>query len=824
MWYAQKVRSGRFRTDSPFTLPPASDAPLSRADDPVFCRLDLSGSFSTVPIQTVDTGYLHVRQGRRGDEVVASRRSVLAIRMFGLISWGTLLTTTFLLLTGLTAASQEEAIQSIAPVVFLSIIAQLLIASVVWRRRRPQALALAFGTLMWAGGAMALNSSDPTATQFPAPGEWLFLSAYAGMATYVIMSGHRNWDAPFITWLEAGIACGGAASLAGLTIALPFVDDFASQGLISLLTALIYPTLDFTLISLVIGQILLHNRSLNVRTWLLVGGFLLLLVGDTSLVAASTSGTYGYGISLVLSWTIGSLLLAWSAVHGITHSERPTTDAAEQGPTMRTGMVVVLAAAIALANLVFRPGGPVQPYLVVPAVLTLLGVGLRLILALHQAQQAAEARRLSRTDDLTGLPNRRALIYWLYTRVQEDRPLALLLMDLDRFKEINDSIGHAAGDTVLQIIAQRLRRVAADHGRDTRVARLGGDEFALLVHESDPQRLTDLAESLRAAVREHCRIEGIQLRIATSVGIAVNGGDVTSGTDMLRCADIAMYQAKSTDQGILLYDSSQDEFSRDRLQLAEDLRESINSNQLEVWYQPQVEAGTSQLLAVEALVRWKHPQQGILPPMTFLPIARRLGLMASLTEYVMSRAIGDAIRWHAQGLPLRVSINVAPPELLTDGVLRRLFDDAASSGLPAGTIVVEVTEESFISDPDRAMTAISQLREHGIEVSLDDYGTGYSSLAYLRNLSLNELKIDREFVKDILTDDDSRVIVVTTNQLAHGLGMRTVAEGVENAEIAAVLTELGVDVLQGYHFSRPIPAQELGEWTNSLQQKVAAPR
>jgi diguanylate cyclase len=755
---------------------------------------------------------------------VASRRTILTVRLFGLIPWAAILAgLLYLALTGVTAESREESIQSVAPIIFLGIIIQLFVTAAVWRIRRAQALALAVGILMWSLGSLVLNSSELLSTQFPAPGEWLFLSGYAGMATYVIMSGRRNWAAPFLTWLEAGIACGGAASLAGLVIATPLADDFARQGL-PLLTALIYPILDLTLISLVIGQLLLGNRSLNTRTFLLLGGFVLIMIGDTSLVAGLSSGAYNYGLSMELSWAFGFLLLGGSAVYGIGHTERTSPDAVFQGPTMRTGAVVVLAAAFALTNLILRPVGPVQPYLVIPAIFTLLGVGLRLVLALREAQQAAEARRLSRTDDLTGLPNRRALVSWLYDRFQNDKPLALLLMDLDRFKEINDSIGHAAGDTILQIIAQRLRRVATDHGRDTRVARLGGDEFALLVNESSPEHLTALAEALRAAVREHCRIEGMQLRISASIGISINGQDTDSGTDLLRCADIAMYQAKNTEQGILLYDSDQDEFSRDRLQLAEDLREGISSGDLEVWYQPQVDARTGRLLAVEALVRWQHPEQGLLPPVVFLPIARRLGLMAALTEYVMSRAIGEAIRWHAQGLPLRVSINVAPPELLTDGVLRRLFDDVAASGLPSGTIVVEVTEESFISDPEQALESIARLRRHGIEVSLDDYGTGYSSLAYLRNLNLDELKIDREFVKDILIDNDSRIIVSATNQLAHGLGMRTVAEGVENAEIASALAELGVDILQGYHFSRPIPAQDLRQWSSARQQEVAPQR
>jgi diguanylate cyclase (GGDEF)-like protein len=740
------------------------------------------------------------------------------IRIFGLAPW--ILIPLVALAVNLSpfafASLQETILQIMLPVLFTLLLVQLIITAMAWRARRSQALMLLLGMSLWAAGSLVLNSSDALATQFPSPGEWLFLASYAGLAAYVIMGGRRFGNAPLLAWLEAGIACGGAASLAGLAIASPLTEELGQQGL-PLLAALVFPILDLTLLVLVLGQVIVGSRPLHLRTWLLLAGFAFLTIGDTSLVRGVSSGTYNYGLDMLLSWALSFLLLTGSAVYGIEHSHEPPKDEPNVPQTLPTGSVVVVAGAVALASLVYRPSEHIQPYLVVPAVLTLLAVGLRLILALRQAQQAAEARRLSRTDDLTGLPNRRALVSWLYERYQENRPLALLLLDLDRFKEINDSIGHAAGDTILQIIAQRLRRIATEHGRGTRVARLGGDEFALLVDESEPEHLIELAESLRSAVREQCRIEGLQLRIATSVGISVNDKRTTSGTDLLRRADIAMYQAKSVERGILLYDPDRDEFSRDRLQLAEDLRDGIGSDQLEVWYQPQVDAVTNRLIAVEALVRWQHPEQGLLSPGIFLPIARRVGLMASLTEYVLSRAIGDAIRWHTLGLPVRVAINVAPPELLTDGILQRLFDDVAASGLPRGTLVVEVTEETFISDPDRALSAIARLRRHGIEVSLDDYGTGYSSLAYLRNLNLNELKIDREFVKDILVDQDSQIIVAATNQLAHGLGMRTVAEGVENAEIAAALTNLGVNILQGFHFARPMPAQDIPGWVDYQQ-------
>jgi diguanylate cyclase len=273
-----------------------------------------------------------------------------------------------------------------------------------------------------------------------------------------------------------------------------------------------------------------------------------------------------------------------------------------------------------------------------------------------------------------------------------------------------------------------------------------------------------------------------------------------------------MYQAKAAKAGALMYDPARDEFSRARLQIAEDLRAGLDRGELVVWYQPQVDTATERTRSAEALVRWHHPSQGLLPPGAFLPAARRAGLMPALTDEVLSQVVRDAARWRAQGQHLQVSVNVAPAELLYPSFIDRLFGLVSSAGLPAGVLVIEVTEDSFLAEPERARTVIQRLRAGGLEVSIDDYGTGFSSLSYLRDLPVQELKIDRSFVANLLTDSRSRMIVETTNQLAHGLGLRTVAEGVEDAGTVQALRELGVDLLQGYYFARPMPFSDLAGW------------
>jgi diguanylate cyclase len=743
--------------------------------------------------------------------VPPTTRAVTAVKILGLLSWAALtIGVTALVLAEPGTDTTATRVNTITAV-FATMLIQLIVAAIAWRRRRRALLTLTAAITLWSIGSASLNSA-PTETQsFPGPGEWFFLSAVGGLAAYVILDARGNRTRSLVAWLEAGIGCGGAASLAGLLVITPLAQSFPRQGL-PLLTALIYPLLDVMLIMLVVGQLTLRLRRADRRTILLGIALLGLTAADSSLVLSLSTGMYAVSLLADVTWVVSFLLLTASAVSRISVETEDVEGPATPGASLRNSRVVVVAAGVALLTLTFRPTPSEQLYVAVPAALTLLASGLRLVLALRQAQQATEARRLSRTDDLTELPNRRAMETWLSDRLATPQPLSLLLLDLDGFKDVNDSLGHAAGDDILRRIGRRLSDTASLYADHARVARLGGDEFAVIVTEDAEDRLIGLAGSLSQAIARPLHVDGLQLSLEASTGVAVRTPEIVSGVDLLRQADIAMYQAKSARAGTMVYDPSRDEFSRERLQLAEELREGIRAGELDVWYQPQVDASTGRPCAVEALVRWRHPTQGLLQPYVFLPLARRAGLMAALTGEVLSRAIGDAIRWRAAGLPLRVAVNVAPPELLTDGVMQRLFEDVDASGLPERTVTVEVTEESFLADPDRAKRAIAQLREHGLEVSLDDYGTGYSCTAYLRELHLNELKIDREFVKDLLDDDASKIIVAATNQLAHGLGMRTVAEGVENEKIAAHLAGIGVDVLQGYHYARPMPAAEVTSW------------
>jgi EAL domain-containing protein (putative c-di-GMP-specific phosphodiesterase class I) len=311
-------------------------------------------------------------------------------------------------------------------------------------------------------------------------------------------------------------------------------------------------------------------------------------------------------------------------------------------------------------------------------------------------------------------------------------------------------------------------------------------------------------------------VDGIELSVSCSVGVAIDGP--AAGTrrgdpkELLRRADVAMYQAKADREGVAVYDPARDEFTRYRLRLGQELARGIANDELVVWYQPQVDARTRELASLEALVRWRHPVRGLVPPGEFLPVARRAGLMPLITETVVRKALEDAAGWHRAGLAAGLSLNVAPAELLSASVMGALVTQVRDSGIPPSHVVVEITEESLLAQPERTLDVIMRLRNGGLQISIDDYGTGFSSLTYLKDLPVHELKIDQSFVRDILVDPRIRVIVASTAKLARGLNLRLVAEGVEDADVADALADLGADLLQGYHFARPMPADEIFGW------------
>ncbi len=456
--------------------------------------------------------------------------------------------------------------------------------------------------------------------------------------------------------------------------------------------------------------------------------------------------------------------------------------------------------------------------------LGLLGV-CWLILAGYQRRterQAAENAHQALHDGLTGLPNRTLLhdrtAQALRAADRELLPAALLLLDLDRFKEVNDTLGHHHGDLLLAQVGRRLR--ATLRGVDT-VARLGGDEFAVLLPRIETaEGAVAVARKLLAAFDEPFLLDGLTLDVEASIGMALYPDHAGDPDELLQHADIAMYAAKETHAGFVLFDPALDQHSPRKLALLGELRRAIEQQQLVLHYQPKVDAHTGEVLGVEALVRWQHPTHGLLPPDEFIPLAERTGLIAPLTHDVLDQALRQCQAWQRAGHELPVAVNISARRLLDLAFPDEVAGLLARWEVPARLLVVEITESTIMADPAHALEILGRLNQMGVQVSIDDFGTGYSSMAYLKTLPVHELKVDRSFVSHMTSNASDAVIVRSTVDLGRNLGLRVVAEGVEDPATWQQLDALGCDAIQGYHVSRPVPPDDLTTW---LQQYRATP-
>jgi diguanylate cyclase (GGDEF)-like protein len=378
----------------------------------------------------------------------------------------------------------------------------------------------------------------------------------------------------------------------------------------------------------------------------------------------------------------------------------------------------------------------------------------------------------------------------------------MLLIDLDRFKEVNDTLGHDYGDELLVEAAARLTHAVR---RGDTLARLGGDEFAVLL-EGLPHRgaVAELAGRLQDALREPIALHGVAIELEASIGVALYPDHGTTVSALLKRADVAMYEAKRGRHGVVTYTPDRDPYSADRLSLLAELRRAIEHDELVLHYQPKVALPGGEVIGVEALVRWQHPTRGLLAPDQFVPLAEHTGAIADLTRWVVDKALAQQREW---GIP--VAVNLAAANVVDVTLPDAIAALLECHGVPGNQLECEISEHTMMADPKRAGEVLDRLRALGVRLSLDDFGTGHSSLWYLKRLPLDEVKIDRSFVSGMVEDENDAVIVRSTIDLARNLGLKVVAEGVETAEIMGELAALNCDVAQGFHISRPVPAQAL---------------
>jgi diguanylate cyclase (GGDEF)-like protein len=432
----------------------------------------------------------------------------------------------------------------------------------------------------------------------------------------------------------------------------------------------------------------------------------------------------------------------------------------------------------------------------------------------HQVNlRQSELEHRALHDALTALPNRTLLFERIEHDIQlahrYDKRLCLLMIDLDRFKEVNDTLGHQVGDSLLVEVGNRLRACLRE--ADT-VARLGGDEFAILLPGTTADEALQAVNKLLDTFKLPVNLNGVEFYVAGSIGVAAYPQHGEHAQDLLQHADVAMYIAKRSQSGYALYDPAKDKHTLSRLAMATDLRQAVEQGQLQLHYQPILSLTTGEVVSVEALLRWHHPQHGQVSPERVIELAEKIGLIGPLTDAVIDQALAQAARWHSQGLPLHLSVNLSMHNLHDSQLADKIGATLRTLGVPGHALTLEMTESAMMSNPPLVMQVLNGLDALGIRIAVDDFGTGFSSLAYLKSLPVDVLKIDKYFVLGLDEDKSDQAIVQATLSLGHNLGLDVVAEGIESREIWDLLHAMGCDHAQGYFMSQPLAPVELEVW------------
>lgn len=682
----------------------------------------------------------------------------------------------------------------------------LVVRAVVVPRDRAAWSLIAVAVCCWVAADLywwlALGDLDEPPT--PSPADALYLAfypfAYAGLVL-LIRARVRHFHAS--QWLD-GIAASLVISAAATALVLPAVRSGADDAA-EVLTNFAYPVGDVVIVALVAMLAGISRWRPEPAVVLFAAGCGVFAFADAVYLYQVTQETYVEGSWVDLFWPVGLVAMGVAAWLPAGRSRQGRLDG---------WAVMVLPAAVALAALAllvhasFTEVDPLTVWLAAGALLVSMA---RAGLTFRENIALADSHRQAITDSLTGLPNRRLFNdraeHGIARARRDGGRVALMLLDLDRFKEINDTLGHHSGDVLLIEIARRLRRCLRES--DT-VARLGGDEFAVLLPGvADEGAATAVARSLARTITEPVVVEGLSLDTEASIGIALfpDHGDTVS--ELLQRADVAMYAAKGDHSGHAVYGPERDGNSAERLRLMGELRRAIDGGELVLHYQPKFDLATGGLAGVEALVRWEHPGRGLLPPAQFIPYAEHTTLITPLTLHILRRALTQARAWRQAGHTVPVAVNVSARNLLDPAFADDVITALTELGLPASSLELEITETVLMANPQRALEVLGRLSAAGVRSSIDDFGSGYHSLDHLKRLPIDVLKIDKSFVIGMTESPADAMIVRSTIDLGRNLGLRVVAEGIEDEAVLTALVDLGCDIGQGFHLGRPVPAQEL---------------
>jgi diguanylate cyclase (GGDEF)-like protein len=656
------------------------------------------------------------------------------------------------------------------------------------------------GNVLWAAWIEHLpNPPIPSICD----GMWLTLypCCYLGI---VGLAGVRERRVPARMWLDGIVAGLGIAAIGAAIVVRPVLAT-VSGGTAAVITEMAYPLCDLLLAALVVGVLALRGWRLD-RMWAMLGiGFIALATADCMYALQVAGGASAPSALTNMTYDIGVALLALAAWQ---------PGATIETDTVPSGAVLTIPAAFtvsALGLLIYDHFSRLDPIALALAMGTMVFAFARTALTFRDVRALAETRRQAMTDDLTSMPNRRHFLRCVRDGIIASRAtgesVALLIVDLDHFKELNDTLGHDAGDQLLRQVGERLHAVL--RASDT-AARLGGDEFGVLLSDSSDGTSAELvAEKILKAIAQPFPIKTVGLRVTASIGIALFPEHAENDEQLMQHADVAMYEAKAAQSGYACYARERDKHSLERLTLAGELSHALEAGEIEAHFQPKADAGSRRIVGVEALVRWQHPTRGLISPAAFVTVAEQAGLGRALTRRMLDLALKQIRVWRDAGFDLHVAVNTTVADLQDTQFPAEVAATLEAHGLPPEALVLEVTENMVLADPVRVGDVLAQLGELGLGLSLDDFGTGFSSLTHLKSLPVGEVKIDRSFVGRMTTDPVDAAIVQATIQLAHSIGIRVVAEGIEDQVTWSSLVANRCELVQGYALSRPLPALDL---------------
>ncbi len=678
-----------------------------------------------------------------------------------------------------------------------------LLRALIRAKERLQWAMVTLGILANTAGNLiyTLRDQNLTPIPFPAVSDAFYLLSYlAFISALLIISQRQVRDASRsvrVDGLIVGLSVGAAL------VATLFDSLLEQSGTFSAVAVgLAYPAFDVAFVVVIVAGLAPSRFRPSWASVTFIGGVIASTAGDVIFLRQIADDTYIAGTPLEWCWLLGILafgLAAWMPdgtvmPRSVVHSDRAT-------------VLPGVAAFIALAVLVpARDSHPV-PLAFWMAVASIAGVVARLVLAVRELQLANDAFRLARTDELTGLMNRRGFNERLDRLLGTDAGSlsTIMILDLNGFKEVNDSLGHHAGDHLLQIVARRFERAMPE---DAFVGRLGGDEFGVVVPGTELEGEA-VAAAFNDVLDSPISIEGVTIRIGAAIGLAHTNQQGGSRSELLRAADVAMYAAKSRHLGFSWYVANDDPHSRERLSLVEDLRDAIDRRAFDLHYQPRFDVQSGRVLGLEALIRWQHPTRGLLLPNHFIPLAERVGLIPAITRVVLDTGIAYIGHLRSLGHDLTLSVNISAKDLVDEDLADYVRETLAAHRVAPTVLTLEITETAVAQDPTRARRTLVRLRDSGIRVSIDDFGVGYSSMSQLLDLPLDELKIDRSFVFALDTDARAQAILSATVDLGRSLGLDVVAEGVETQEVLDELCRRGVVSAQGFLFSPALPTEAL---------------